>query len=213
MIKEKYFMAFDTETGSLNPENADLLTFYGGIFDENLKLVEELYLKLKPDNGKLPIAEAGALNVNKIDIKSHIEDPETITYSEAKLKIVSMLKKYSKKTGRVNNIRPLGYNVPFDIKWVQYYLIPKQEWESFFHYKYVDVMQNIDFLKDSSWFSQDLGSLTSVVDYLQIPKRSAHNAKEDTLMAIDVHKKILEIMSSKKDGGQAQDLISLLEAE
>lgn len=213
MTKEKYYMAFDTETGSLNPEEADLLTFYAGIFDEDLKLVDELYLKLKPDNGKLPIAEAKALSVNKIDIKSHLEDPETITYSEAKTKIVSMLKKYSKKTGRVNNIRPFGYNVPFDIRWVQHYLISKQEWENIFHYKYVDVMQNIDFLKDCSWFPQDLGSLTTVVDYLQIPKRSAHNAKEDTLMAVDVYKKILEIMLSKKDGGQAQDLISLLESE
>ena len=213
MTKDKFFMAFDTETGSLNPEDADLLTFYAAIVDEDFKLLEEISLKLKPDNGKLPIAEAKALSVNKIDIKSHLEDPETITYSEAKIKIVSMLRKYSKKTGRVNNLRPLGYNVPFDIRWVQHHLIPRQDWENLFHYKHVDVMQNIDFLKDSGWFPQDVGSLTSVVDYLQIPKRSAHNAREDTLMTIEVHKKILEIMSSKKDGGQTQDLISLLESE
>ena len=213
MTKEKYLMAFDTETGGLDPTSADLLTFYAAIFDEDLKLVEEINLKLKPNDGRLPIAEAGALKVNGIDIKAHIEDPETITYSEANTKITAMLKKYLKKTGRFSNIRPLGYNVPFDIKWTQQHILSTKEWESILHYKHVDVMQNVDFLKDSGWFPQDLGSLNTVVDYLQLPKRNAHNAKEDTLMTVDVYKKLLEIMSSKREGGQAQDLISLLEAE
>jgi DNA polymerase III epsilon subunit-like protein len=58
-----------------------------------------------------------------------------------------------------------------------------------------------------------LGSLSTVVEYLGIPKRPAHNAKEDTLMTVDVYKKWLDIMKSKKDAGNSQDLISLLEAE
>jgi DNA polymerase III epsilon subunit-like protein len=212
-MSEKYFMAFDTETGGLHPSDADLLTFYGGIFDQEYKLVDELYLKLKPNDGRLPITEAGALKVNGINIKEHLEDPETITYFEANQKIVTMLRKVLKKTGRFSNIRPLGYNVPFDIRFVQHYLLAPKEWESILHYKHVDVMQNVDFLKDSGWFPPELGSLNTVVEYLQLPKRNAHNAKDDTLMTVDVHKKLLEIMQSKKDGGQAQDLISLLEAE
>lgn len=213
MSKNKFLMAFDTETGGLIPGDADLLTFYAGIFDEELKLVDELYLKLRPNDGRLPITEAQALKVNGINIVAHLEDPETITYAEATVKIKDMLNKYLQKTGRFSNIRPLGYNVPFDIKWTQHFLLPMKEWESILHYKHVDVMQNVDFLKDSGWFPQDLGSLGTVVDFLQLPKRNAHNAKEDTLMTIDVYKKLLEIMRSKKEGGQAQDLISLLEAE
>ena len=213
MSKDKFLMAFDTETGGLNPGDADLLTFYGGIFDENLQLVEELYLKLKPDDGRLPITEAQALKVNGIDIKKHLEDPETIPYSEGNLKLVTMLKKYLQKTGRYSNIRPFGYNVPFDIRYTQHYLLPPTQWESILHYKHIDVMQNVDFLKEAGWFPPDLGSLGTVVDYLQLPKRVAHTAKDDTLMTIDVYKKLLEIMRSKKEGGQAQDLIALLEAE
>lgn len=213
MSKEKFFMGFDTETGGLNPAQADLLTFYAGIFDEDLKLVEELDLKLKPDNGRLPIAEAQALKVNGIDLKAHLENPSTITYSEGKVLLIAMLRRHLKKTGRFSNIRPFGYNVPFDVNWSQYHLLPKDEWDSILHYKHVDVMQNVDFLKECGWFPPDLGSLGTVVDYLQLPKRSAHNAKEDTLMTVDVHRKLLEIMKSKKDGGSAQDLISLLEAE
>jgi DNA polymerase III epsilon subunit-like protein len=213
MSKRRYILAFDTETGGLEPGDADLLTFYGGLFDEDLKLVEELNLKLKPDDGRLPIAEAQALKVNGIDIKAHLNDPETVTYSEGNSKLVAMLRKYLKKTGRYSNIRPFGYNVPFDIKWVQHYMLRPTEWNSILHYKHIDVMQNVDFLKECGWFPSDLGSLGTVVEYLQLPKRSAHNAKEDTLMTVDVHKKLLELMKSKKDGGPTQDLISLLEAE
>ena len=208
-----YFLAFDTETGGLNQKEADLLTIYVGLVDEEFKIVEELYLKLKPDGGRLPIAEAQALKVNGINIQQHLADPETITYSEAKVKVITLLKKYLKKNGRFSNIKALGYNVPFDLRWTQEHILPQSDWESILHYKYTDVMQAVDFLKEAGWFPPDLGSLNTVVDYLQLPKRAAHNAKEDTLMTIDVYKKLLEIMKSKKDGGQAQDLISLLESE
>jgi len=209
----QFLMGFDSETGGLNPKTSDMLTLYICIVDEELKILDELYLKLKPDGGRLPIAEAQALKVNGIDIQAHLADPETITYSEAKVKIVTLLRKYLKKTGRFSNIRPFGYNIPFDTKYVQEYILPQDEWEALLHYKTMDVMQSVDFLKECGWFPKDLGSLTSVVDYLQIPKRAAHNAKEDTLMTVDLHKKIKEIMLSKRDGGSAQDLISLLEAE
>lgn len=209
----QFYFAFDTETGGLNPATADLLTFFVGILDEELKLVDELYLKLKPDNGRFPIAEAGALRVNGIDIQKHLADPETIAYSEAKTKIIALIKKYLKKNGRYSNIRPLGQNVPFDIGWTQTHLIPKDEWDSMIHYGIIDTKTICDFLKDAGWFPKELGSLGSIVEYLQLPKRAAHNAREDTLMTVDVYKKYLEIMKSKKDGGQSQDLISLLEAE
>lgn len=209
----QYYMPFDSETGGFNPKTADLLTVYFAIMDEEFKMCDELYLRLKPDGGRLPIAEAQALRVNGIDIQKHLANPETITYSEGKTKVTAMLKKYLKKNGRYSNIRPLGYNVPFDVKWVQEHLMPTDDWDSILHYKHIDVMQAVDFLKDCGWFPQDLGSLGSVVEYLQLPKRAAHDAREDTLMTVDVHKKIKEIMKSKKDGGQAQDLISLLEAE
>lgn len=209
----QFFLPFDSETGGFNQKTADLLTAYFCIMDEEFKIQEELYLKLKPDGGRLPIAEAGALRVNGINIQAHMADPETVTYTEGKAKLVAMIKRYLKKNGRYSNIRPLGYNVPFDVRWCQEYLLPADEWESMLHYKHVDVMQNADFLKECGWFPKEIGSLGSVVEYLGLPKRGAHNAREDVLMTIDVYRKILEIMKSKKDGGTSQDLISLLEAE
>jgi DNA polymerase III epsilon subunit-like protein len=209
----QFYLAFDSETGGLNPATADILTWYGAILDEELKIVEDLYLKLKPDGGRLPIAEAGALKVNGINIQEHLADPETVTYSEGKARIVAMIKRHLKKNGRYSNIRPLGQNVQFDIDWTNHHLIPKDEWDSMIHYAKVCTKVCTDFLKDCGWWPKDLGSLGSVVDFLGIPRRSAHNAKEDTLMTIDVYKKMLEIMASKKNNGATQDLISLLEAE
>jgi DNA polymerase III alpha subunit (gram-positive type) len=209
-----FYLALDSETGGLSPKTADMLTLYMAIVDENFKVLEELDLKLKPDAGRLPIADAEALRINGIDIHKHLEDPETITYSEAKTKIVSMIKKYLKKTGRYSNIRPLGYNLAFDIGFIQEYVLAHKEWDSLINYNVVDPKVVVNFLKDCRWFPPELGSLVSAVKYFNIPMGIAHTAKADTLATIEVYKKILELMNSKKDGdGQQIDLISLLESE
>lgn len=208
-------MPFDSETGGLNENTADILTLYCAIMDEEYKILDEVNLKLKPDD-RLPVAEAGALKVNGINIQAHLADPETVTYTEGRKQLTEMIRRHLKKRGRFSNIRPFGYNVPFDERWVQKHVLPKEEWLSMLHYKSVDVMNSVDDLKRWGWFPSELGSLGTVVEYLGIPKRAAHNAKEDTLMTIDVDKRILEIMKSKKNGGgttEQQDLISLLEAE
>lgn len=211
------YCAFDTETGGLDPAKADLLTFYMGFFDENFKLIDEIDLKLKPDDGRGPIAEAGALKVNGINIQEHMADPATITYSEAKVKLKAILKKHLKKTGRYSNLIPMGHNVPFDVGYSQYYLLPKEEWEGILHYAYFDTSPIATFFKRCGWFPKEIGNLGSIVDFLGVPKRAAHNAKEDTLMCVDVAKAMIALMESKKNSGggqsQQQDLIALLEAE
>lgn len=206
------YLAFDSETGGLNAKEADMLTMYMGIFDEEFKLVDELNLKLKPDAG-FPRADAGALRVNKINLQEHMADPETITYSEARERTVEFLKKHHKKIGRFNNLRPMGYNIEFDIRFIQEHVLPENEWNKFIHYGKIDPKGYVDLFKDSGWWPKDVGTLESVVELLGIPKRNAHNAKEDTLMMIDVYKKMLDLMRSKKENGSSQDLISLLEAE
>ena len=212
-MADQFYLAGDSETGGLTTEQ-DLLTLYLAIVNEDLKIMEELDLKLKPDAGRLPVADAGALKVNGIDLHKHLADPETITYSEAKTKIVTMIKKYLKKKSRFSNIRPLFYNAAFDIGFIQKHVLPFEEWDSMISYNVVDPKVVVNFLKDSRWFPSDLGSLVSVVKYFNIPMGTAHTAKADSLATIEVYKKILEMMNSKKDGdGQSVDLISLLEAE
>jgi len=213
-----YYLPFDTETGGLDPKTSDLLTFYMAVMDENFKIVDEIDLKLKPDGGRLPIAEAQALKANGINLSEHMANPATITYSEGAVRIKALLKKYLKKNGRYSNLRPMGQNVPFDLGYTFQYLIPEEEWKTIVHYVLVDTKPIVDFFKDCGWFPKELGSLGSIVEYLGVPKRSAHNAKEDTLMCIDVYKALRALMDSKKNAGASsagpqQDLISLLEME
>ena len=208
----KFLLAFDTETGGLDPKLADILTFYMAVVDENFKIIDELDLKLKPDTG-FPRADAGALKVNGINLDLHMADPTIIIYSEARVKILAMMKKYHKKNGRFNNLIPLGQNVQFDLDMTWEHLIPKQEWLSLSHYMTICTKHRIDFLKECGWLPQEIGTLGSVVDHMGLPKRAAHNAKEDTLMCLDVYKALLAMMESKKSNSGGQDLISLLEAE
>jgi oligoribonuclease (3'-5' exoribonuclease) len=207
------YVPLDCETGGLDPKTSDLLTLYVSVVDENFQILEELDLKLKPDNERLPVTEAGAMKVNGIDLQKHLADPSTLTYSQAKEKILAMLKKH-RQPGRYSNLIPLGHNIPFDLGFIFHHIMRKDEWEKFCHYRNIDTNPIIWLLKDSGWFPRDLGNLGSVVDFLNLPKRNAHSAKDDTLMTVDVYKKLLEIMKSKKESsGGTQDLISLLEAE
>jgi len=151
-MSDSYFFAFDSETGGLDSTVEDMLTFYGGILDQDLKVIDEVNFKLKPDGGRSPIANAGALKVNGIDLQAHMADPATITYSEAKVQLVAMLKKYHRKIGRFNNIKPFGYNVPFDEGFTWQHLISKTDWLQWMHYKRVDVMERVDFLKECGWY-------------------------------------------------------------
>jgi hypothetical protein len=206
-------MGFDLETGTLSPGSGDLLTGYFAFMDENFKIMEELSLQLKPE-GRLPIAEAKALETNGIDLKKHFEDPNTITYAEGAKKLVSIIRKYLQKRGRYSNIIPFGYNIlSFDIPWAQYHLIDKTTWESMIHYKCLDVMQQVDTLKDHEWLPPNVGNLTSMVEFFGVAKSEAHIARNDILMTLGVYLKIRELMKSKKNGSSNQDLISLLEAE
>jgi DNA polymerase III epsilon subunit-like protein len=207
------FLAFDVESGGLKPSKADLLTAYFAILDEDFKILEELSLQLKPNDGGIPIVEAGAMAVNGIDLEKHLLDPNTVTYLEGSKQLVSLIKRHLKKRGRYSNIIATGYNVNFDIKWAQHYLIDEDTWDSMVHYKYLDVMQHVDMLKYHGWLPPTVGKLSSVVEFFGVPLGTAHQAKDDILMTIGVLKKIHDFMESKKNGGNTSDLISLLETE
>ena len=209
---EQFFVVLDTETGDLSPKDGDLLTLYAAMCDMDLKILDELDLKLKPE-GRLPNANAGALEVNGIDLKKHIEDPNTVTYAEGKRRLEAFLRKYLKKRGRYSNLILLGQNVGFDKRFIFEHLMTEEAWGSLVNYNDEDTKTAALFLKRCGWLPKEVGTLGSMVEFFGIPKREAHEAKGDVHMTIDVYKAMISLMKSKKDGGNTQDLISLLEAE
>jgi DNA polymerase III epsilon subunit-like protein len=179
------YIAFDTETGSLHPKKGDLLTAYFVVLDENFKILDELDLKLKPDNNRLPLAGSEALDINKIDLKKHLENSETISYSDAKEKLIEMLKKYC--TGKNSRLKPIGQNIDFDIKFIQEYLLFPEEYDKLIHYGKLDTKMICDFMKDAQWLPSDLGSLGSLCRHFDINLNNAHTAKSDTLATLEVY--------------------------
>lgn len=210
-MSDTYFVALDSETGGLKTQ-CDILTLFMSIVDEDFKVIEELDLKLKPD-GRLPIVESEAMAVNRIDLNKHLEDPNTVTYSEAKERITKFAKKYLKKRGRYSNLVPLGQNILFDLKFIWAHIMSEQEWEGLFSYNCEDTKTAALFLKRCGWLPKEIGTLKSLVEYFNIPRREAHEARADVGMTLDVYRAMISLMKSKKDGGTTQDLISLLEQE
>ena len=212
-MSEQVFMFFDLETGGLNPKDSDILTGYFGFFNEELKLLDELELKLKPDN-RLPMANAGALKVNGINLQDHLADPETVTYSKGRELLLNMAKKYLKKQGRFSNLLPSGFNITsFDVPFIKEHLIDEDTWNGVWHYKHRDVMADTEFLRYCGWLPKDVSRLTQCADYFGVAQGIAHTARADTLMTVELLKKLRSLMDSKKAGGQAVDLIALLESE
>ena len=139
------------------------------------------------------------MKVNGINLQEHLSDPNTITYEEGKKVLTAFLEKHKIK-GKRRSFQPCGHNIPFDDEFFWNQLIPKEEWEKHVHYRRLDTTPITSFLKDVGVFPQDVGSLTSLVEYFGIPMGEAHNARGDVLMNIEVYKAMRKLMAEKKEG-------------
>ena len=198
-------MPFDCETGGLNPDKNTLLTVYMAILNENLEKVDELDLKLKPDNGQY-VCDEEALSINKIDIQKH--DKEAVPYSEAIKLIETFLKKHSPKK---RGVRPAGHNIAFDIEFIKRQLKIDKLWEEKCHYRVLDTTPITTFMQDVGVWPDKLGSLVSLVEHFNVPMLNAHTAKDDVLMWIEVYKQMKIQTKQSLTGPGNNDELSLLE--
>jgi DNA polymerase III alpha subunit (gram-positive type) len=184
------FIAFDNETGGIAPETS-LLTVYFAILDDKLNLVDELDLKLKPNDGKPYLVEAGGLAVNKINLIEH--DKTAITYSEGGQLLVKLLKKHAVGKDRLT---PLGHNVTFDIRGVTNNLLGDKTWNQFVSYKIQDTQVCARFLQLKGYFPADMSmSLGSLANHfnIKLTDGTEHESKYDTQLTIEVYKRLLSI--------------------
>jgi DNA polymerase III alpha subunit (gram-positive type) len=208
MSKPK-FLAFDTETAGLDPFKNPILTAYFAIVGEDYGILDELYMFIKPESPFDQI-EAKAMEVNKIDLAKHVERPDAITRDAAKVKLKAFLKSNKPKGAKV---KPLGHNVDFDIGMVKAQILPHAEWEELVHYGKIDTKMAGDLLKEAGWLPPEIGTLGSLVSHFNIAQLGAHEAKNDTLMMVEVYKKLIDTLSSKKNSNNENplDILSLLE--
>jgi oligoribonuclease (3'-5' exoribonuclease) len=203
-----YFVAFDLETGGTDEKKNAILTGYFMVLDRDLNLIEDLELYFNPP--ETVIIEKGALEANGINMEDHLRRADLVTYQQGAEKLVDLLKRNKPKRSK---LRPMGYNILFDIKFITQNLIEKESWESLTHYALADAFNIVNFLKDIEFIPQELGSLGSVVKHFSINEGLFHNAKDDVKMSVEVYKKLGDMVSSLKNnnGAQTLDLLEIIE--
>jgi DNA polymerase III alpha subunit (gram-positive type) len=211
-----HYLWSDAETSGLNPKKHKVLTAYFAIYNEKMEFLDELDLKVKPDNcqsiADIPF-EQEALDVTGINLEDHIKDPATITYSEAAVIITKFLEKH-KIPNKRKHFRLSGHNVEFDRGFYLAMLVDEDSWEKLVHPRCLDTMVITTFLQDCNLIPGDLGNLGSLVEYFGIPMGKAHNAREDIKMTVQFYLALLAMMKDKKNnmsGISEHSLLSIVE--
>lgn len=187
MSDEKY-LAFDTETGGIEPETS-LLTAYFGVLNSRLELIDELDLYCKPDDDKPYVVTAGGLEINGINLVQH--DRHAITYGLAGKKLRELVIKHS-NNGKIKMI-PLGHNVHFDITGITTKILSKKNWNQYVSYRVVDTQIYARCLQLKGVIPGDQSvSLGNLITYLNVRgiEGRAHEAKYDALATVEVLRKL-----------------------
>lgn len=189
-MKIAKYIALDLETGGIGHDKS-LLTAYLAILDENLDIIDELDLKIKP-NDDIYVLTAEALNINKIDIISH--DKEAITEKFAAELIYRFIKKAVHGDGMLmlphHFLTPIGHNVAFDIQFLTAKTLSKKSWDQFVAYRTLDTSTTAQYLIAKGELPDMKASLGTLAKYYGI-EFEAHTAKGDTLATVAVMKKML----------------------
>lgn len=191
-----HYLAFDLETGGKYASKDAILEGYFAIYDENRVFLDDLYIRFKPDLTKYSVSQE-ALDVNKIDMNELMSDPTALTYEQAQKAILDFLSKHKIK-GKRRHFTPLGQNVKFDIDFIVAQLIPLEDWEKLVHYIALDTLQAVSILKDCDILPTDIGNLSSLVEYFEIPLGEAHTARDDVKMTVEVYWKIKDLLMGAK---------------
>lgn len=186
------YLAIDNETGGLG-DNVSLLTTYLAVLDKDLRILDELYLEIKPEDGVYRI-EPQALAINKIDLVIHDKTAET--KSIAGQKLFKFLRTNS--ADGADKLIPFGHNVIFDVISLHKELLNRPTFEKFTSYRKLDTAVIAQFLKLAGKIPDEVsGSLSSLAKFFGITNKQAHNAREDVVVTIEVLKSLLKLVEGK----------------
>lgn len=188
-------LGFDLETGGFDPKEHTIMEAYFAIWDENDNLIDELHLLLKDDNGNVNATES-ALEATGMNVEEHLANPNTITYSEGREKLIAMLQR-NKIPGKQKHYRYLGQNViAFDIPFMHEsgFFTKEMAKKYGINHNAVDTTVLVTWLKDLDMLPNSVGSISSLVEYFGLSKGTAHTAKDDTHMQKDIYIKLCNMM-------------------
>ena len=210
-----YRLFFDCETGGTDPVNNAIMTIYFRILDHEFNYIDELDLKLKPDKPLSSHYTQGALKVTGMNLGDHLRDPETITYTEGRVKILEFLNKH-KIPGKKCHFRPHGQNVAFDINFLKFQILTNEdEYKKLIHHTCRDTFFFAEMLKEMDFLPDDMSTnLAALAEFFDIPPAAYHNAKEDINVTISVYKAMKECYKKNKNkalSGISDNILGIIE--
>ena len=167
-----------------------LLTAYFRVTDAHFKLIGELSLEVKPDDGVYIVSGQG-MAVNKIDIAKH--DQVAFPYKMGKNLLYNFLTKVSKEAGC--RLTPVGHGIKGDIEHVLARLISQGSWEQFCTYHYIDTSVVLQFLRACGKMDGDCdGSVTALAAHFGvIVEGDDHDCRVDTMKTLGVFREFVRI--------------------
>jgi DNA polymerase III alpha subunit (gram-positive type) len=205
---------FDCETGGTDPINNAIMTIYFQILDNDFNYIDELDLKLKPDKPLASHYTKEALKVTGMNLGEHLKDPETITYTEGRARILEFLNKH-KIQGKKCHFRPHGQNVAFDVNFIKFQLLEESEYKKLIHHTCRDTFFFAELLKEMGFLPDDMSTnLGALAEFFGIPPAAYHNAKEDIKVTIAVYKAMKECYSKDKNkalSGISDSILNVIE--
>lgn len=183
------YIALDTETGGVTLSTS-LLTAFFVVLDEKFQPVEELYLRVKPNDGHY-VTTARGLEVNQINLVEH--DKVAITCKEAR----TPLYKFVERNFQGNKLTPIAHGAAFDLARVKQDLMSEGSWENFVSYRTLDTSIVCQYLRAAGVFPENVsGSLGSLVDYFGLQsKGELHDARVDTFQTIALLQELLKFVT------------------
>lgn len=205
------YLGFDLETGGFDKKNHTITEAYFAIWDENWSLIDDLHLYLKNDKGEI-LGEEEAFKISGINPQELLSSSSTLTYTEGRTKLLSMLDK-NKIPGKRVHYKFLGQNIAmFDIPFMeeQGFFTSSHIKKSGITHNPVDTTLIVTWLKDMGILPSTVGSLGTLVEYFNLPKGTAHRAKDDVHMQKDVYIKLCELFKNNAINNLKQDDNDLL---
>jgi DNA polymerase III alpha subunit (gram-positive type) len=185
---------YDTETGGTDP-SFSLLTLYIRVIDQEYNLIDDLYLRIKPDNGIYKTTPQ-ALSKNGINLEEH--DKIAITESAAKVLLLNFLSRNT-NDGKYR-LHPSGYNIPFDDRFINAHLLDSQTWFNHISYSHVDMFPLVNALYVAGLLPGNVGNrLTDVAAYFGVNTDGAHDAKNDILLTVEVFSRIIGLIQRAQE--------------
>lgn len=181
---EQKYLIEDCEMSSLYADNGELLEAYFEVVNNDLELIDKLYLRCKPNNNQFYVVDPNAMAVNKIDLIKHHEVAKT--YDECSFQFIEFLKRNTKQ-GELLNL--VGQSFDTDVDFIKTkFGIDSKTWSTWISRSSIDTKKSAEFLKFCGKLPRDQkDSLSDLAKFFKIEgTEGAHNCIVDVQLTKQV---------------------------